>query len=149
MAKQKVVCSIPILPSENGVTVWVCSLGCNHIAKISQKCWSQRPVEYECKVCPAGEPEHEVRFGIYKKIEEKENKRNTKQSKPDVKRVEVDKIPEKDTRVPDDLNDFEKFVWSSPMPQLALDLGISPLTLRKRCKLIGARTPPVGFWSRK
>lgn len=47
------------------------------------------------------------------------------------------------------LNEWEQFVWAKPMPALAKDLGISPLTLRKRCKLLGVKTPPIGYWAGK
>jgi hypothetical protein len=47
------------------------------------------------------------------------------------------------------LNEWEQFIWSKPMPALAKELGVSPLTLRKRCKILGLKTPPIGYWAGK
>lgn len=45
--------------------------------------------------------------------------------------------------------ELEKLVWEKPMPAAAKEIGISVLTLRKRCKKFEIKTPPVGHWSKK
>jgi hypothetical protein len=55
-----------------------------------------------------------------------------------------------ETSVPSPSKDeLEKLVWLKPMPAAAKEIGVSVLTLRKRCKKFDVKTPPVGYWSKK
>lgn len=39
-------------------------------------------------------------------------------------------------------------IWSSPMTQVAAELGISDVALAKRCKKLNVPKPPVGYWAK-
>lgn len=39
-------------------------------------------------------------------------------------------------------------IWSSPMTQVAAELGISDVALGKRCKKLNVPKPPVGYWAK-
>lgn len=42
--------------------------------------------------------------------------------------------------------DLEKLVWSKPMIQVGKELGVSDKAIGKRCKKLGIKTPPQGYW---
>lgn len=41
---------------------------------------------------------------------------------------------------------LEKLTWEKPMVQIAADLGISDVAIKKRCKKLGIKLPPRGHW---
>jgi hypothetical protein len=45
--------------------------------------------------------------------------------------------------------DLHKLIWSKPMHEAAKEIGVSILTLRRRCKKLNINTPPVGYWNKK
>jgi len=43
---------------------------------------------------------------------------------------------------------LRELVWSKPMTQLGKDFGVSDVAVKKRCKSLGIRVPPIGYWLR-
>jgi hypothetical protein len=44
--------------------------------------------------------------------------------------------------------DLEELVWSRPMVEVAKLLGVSDRAIGKRCKLLGVKRPPRGYWAK-
>lgn len=44
--------------------------------------------------------------------------------------------------------DLEKLVWEKPTQQISLDLGISDTAIAKKCKKLGIKKPPRGYWAK-
>lgn len=41
---------------------------------------------------------------------------------------------------------LQALVWSKPMLQISKEMGVSDVAIRKRCRKVGIKTPPPGFW---
>jgi len=44
--------------------------------------------------------------------------------------------------------DLERLVWSKPTVEIAREFGVSDSAVGKRCRDLGVRKPPRGFWAR-
>jgi hypothetical protein len=44
--------------------------------------------------------------------------------------------------------ELTRAVWSKPTADLALELGVSDVTIAKRCKALSVEKPPRGFWAK-
>lgn len=44
---------------------------------------------------------------------------------------------------------LEKLVWEKPMIHAAKDIGVSDVSVRKRCISLGITLPPTGYWIKK
>lgn len=45
--------------------------------------------------------------------------------------------------------ELRRLVWIKPMVHLAKEFGVSDRALSKRCKKLGIKMPPKGYWLRK
>lgn len=43
---------------------------------------------------------------------------------------------------------LEKLIWEKPMTQLAKELGISDVAIKKHCVRRGLQVPPMGYWAK-
>lgn len=46
------------------------------------------------------------------------------------------------------LQELRELVWAQPVEKLAAALGVSGVAVNKRCKRLGIRTPPRGYWAK-
>jgi endogenous inhibitor of DNA gyrase (YacG/DUF329 family) len=44
---------------------------------------------------------------------------------------------------------LEKLVWEEPMVSVAKKLNVSDVAIKKKCKSLGIKTPPIGYWNNK
>lgn len=44
--------------------------------------------------------------------------------------------------------ELEKLVWAIPSSRIAAQLGVSDTAIAKRCRVLGVRKPPKGYWAR-
>lgn len=45
--------------------------------------------------------------------------------------------------------ELENLVWSRPTSVISKQLGVSDKAIEKRCRLLGVKKPPVGYWNGK
>ena len=65
------------------------------------------------------------------------------------KKTLLPKLFEKNRRLVIDQEELRRRVWSLPMIHLAAQLGVSAGAIAKRCRRLGIKTPPAGYWSKK
>ena len=45
-------------------------------------------------------------------------------------------------------SELQKMVWYKPVTEVAKEMGVSDVAIRKRCRKAGIKTPPFGFWAK-